>query len=118
MGKHALTYRLRVPLVALLRTPATGSRWRKRVRVDWVLRWPRWLLLVAGVFTLWAGSAAAIMLTTLNLNSPMDMPTAHFLAPGEGKVLDMGEGTGRSAIMVLENRSKTTVVALDLFTEQ
>jgi ubiquinone/menaquinone biosynthesis C-methylase UbiE len=32
-----------------------------------------------------------------------------------GRVLDMGAGTGRSSIMVLESRPQATLVALDLF---
>lgn len=82
-----------------------------------VLKWPKPLLAVVGLFTLWAGSAAILILTGLNLRGPMEMPTPHFLSSGAGKVLDMGAGTGRSSIMLLESRPKTTLVALDLFTD-
>jgi SAM-dependent methyltransferase len=48
----------------------------------------------------------------------MALPTPSFLASGSGRVLDMGAGSGRSAIMALEARPKCTLVALDLFGEQ
>ncbi|MDQ6664261.1 MAG: class I SAM-dependent methyltransferase [Acidobacteriota bacterium] len=51
----------------------------------------------------------------INVNGRAVLPTQNFLASGRGRVLDMGAGTGRSSIMVLEARPKTTLVALDLF---
>lgn len=84
----------------------------------WTLKWPRLTLIPAAALTLWAASSSAVVFTQLNVNSPMEMPTANFLASGTGKVLDMGAGTGRSSIALLEARPKTTVVSLDLFTEQ
>src|SRR5262249_35108379 len=39
------------------------------------------------------------------------------LRSGVGRVLDIGAGTGRSSIMVLESRPQATLVALDLFAE-
>lgn len=83
----------------------------------WTRKVSRLWLIPTGALTLWAASAAALILFGFNVNGPMDMPTANFLAGGGGKVLDMGAGTGRSTIMLLEARPKTTVVALDLFTE-
>jgi len=51
----------------------------------------------------------------LDINGRLPLPTPSFLASGSGKVLDMGAGSGRSSIMVLEGRPRTTVVALDKF---
>ena len=85
----------------------------------WFLKWSRLALIPVAAFTLWAASASVMVFTGLNLNTPMELPTSNFLKSGTpAKVLDMGAGTGRSTIMVLDNRPKTTVVALDLFTEQ
>ncbi len=81
-------------------------------------RWSPILLAISGVFTLWAASAAAMVLYGFNVNGPMDPPTENFLRAGTGKVLDMGAGTGRSSIMLLKARPQATLVALDLFTEQ
>jgi len=83
----------------------------------WFLKWPKALLVPFGALSLWAVSAGSMVLFGFDLNGPMPMPTHNFLAKGEGKVLDMGAGTGRSSIALLEARPKTTVVALDLFTE-
>lgn len=80
--------------------------------------WSRILLAISAAFTLWAGSAAALVLYGLNVNGPMDPPTENFLSAGTGRVLDMGAGTGRSSIMFLKARPNATLVALDLFTEQ
>src|ERR1700704_494258 len=83
----------------------------------WSLKWPKVLLVPTAALALWAGSAGCMVLFGFDLNGPMDMPTQNFLTKGSGKVLDMGAGTGRSTIMLLETRPKTTVVALDLFTD-
>ena len=84
----------------------------------WTRKWSRLALIPIGALTLWATSAGVMVRFGFNLNGPMEMPTANFLTSGSGKILDMGAGTGRSSIMLLEARPKTTVVALDLFTEQ
>jgi ubiquinone/menaquinone biosynthesis C-methylase UbiE len=51
----------------------------------------------------------------INVNGRTELPTQSFLATGAGRVLDIGAGTGRSSIMVLESRPRATLVALDLF---
>lgn len=80
-------------------------------------RWPRWLLAVLGAFTLWAGVSFVIARFVFDINGRAALPTEAFLRSGQGRVLDMGAGTGRSSIMVLEARPGTTLVALDLFSE-
>jgi len=72
-------------------------------------------MLLLGVFALWSISAFAAARFVLDINGRASLPTEHFLASGFGRVLDIGAGTGRSSIMVLEARPKTSVVALDLF---
>jgi ubiquinone/menaquinone biosynthesis C-methylase UbiE len=78
--------------------------------------WHKAVLAVLGLATLWALSAGIMIRFGFDMNGRASMPTAAFL-PSGGKVLDMGAGTGRSTLMVLENRPNTTVVALDLFGE-
>jgi SAM-dependent methyltransferase len=80
-------------------------------------KWSRWPLILLGVLTLWAGSAALLIRFGVNINSVAPMPTANFLRSGAGKVLDLGAGTGRSSIMLLSARPHVTLVALDLFGE-
>jgi SAM-dependent methyltransferase len=79
--------------------------------------WPKILLALFGAFALWTVAAFLTARFMLNINGEPALPTAHFLASGQGgRILDMGAGTGRSTIMVLRERPQTNVVALDLFT--
>ena len=80
-------------------------------------KWPRWAVFVLGAVTLWSGAAFLVARLSLNVNGRLALPTQQFLVSGEGRVLDMGAGTGRSTLMVLEQRPRTTVVALDLFAD-
>ncbi|MBC7927632.1 MAG: class I SAM-dependent methyltransferase [Bryobacteraceae bacterium] len=79
--------------------------------------WSRWLLIVLGAGTLWAGSAFLLIRFAVNVDSIAAMPTQNFLRSGTGKVLDLGAGTGRSSIMFLSARPAARLVALDLFGE-
>lgn len=80
-------------------------------------KWARWLTLLAGFVVVW--SASALLLTRFGFNANGIPPplTEHFLSSGQGRVLDIGAGTGRSSIMVLRARPQATLVALDLFGE-
>lgn len=81
------------------------------------LRWSRVLMLFIGAVTLWSVAAFTTARFGLNANGRLSLPTQRFLNSGRGRILDMGAGTGKSTIMVLEARPQTTVVAPDLFTE-
>lgn len=81
-----------------------------------VFSWVRWLMIVLGLVFVWAAAAAAAM-HWVGINVVPALPTQAFLQSGEGRVLDLGAGTGRSAIMVLAERPRTSLVALDLFGE-
>jgi ubiquinone/menaquinone biosynthesis C-methylase UbiE len=83
----------------------------------YALRGPKWLAACVGLVGVWALSAFIVMQTGLNLRARAQLPTQSFLASGTGRVLDLGAGTGRSSLMVLEARPKATLVALDLFGE-
>ena len=80
-------------------------------------RWSKVPMLLLGAFTLWSFAACLVARFGLNVNGRLPLPTQKFLASGTGRVLDMGAGTGRSTLMVLEARPQTTVVALDLFAD-
>jgi ubiquinone/menaquinone biosynthesis C-methylase UbiE len=66
------------------------------------------------ILALWSG-ASALATRAFDVNGRASMPTQNFLRSGSGRILDLGAGTGRSSIMVLEARPKATLVALDLF---
>jgi SAM-dependent methyltransferase len=78
-------------------------------------KWPKPLTWVFGALTLWSVAAFAVSHFALDVNARSAPPPAKFLASGAGRVLDMGAGTGRSTLMVLDYRPQATVVALDLF---
>jgi len=87
----------------------------------WILgharKWPKAPMILIGAVTLWSAAAFLVARFGLNVNGRLPLPTQQFLTSGAGRVLDMGAGTGRSTLMVLEARPQTTVVALDLFGE-
>ena len=70
-----------------------------------------------GLTSVWAGAAFLLIRFGIDVNSQASMPTENFLRSSEGRVLDLGAGTGRSSIMVLGARPKVTLVALDLFAD-
>ena len=78
-------------------------------------RWSRLVMVLLGGFVLWSLSAFVVAKFVMDVNGRASLPTQNFLRSGTGKVLDMGAGTGRSSIMVLEARPRATLVALDLF---
>ena len=93
-------------LTAILVCVLLIGRWRK---------WRVWSLLPLIVLTLWTAAGFAVMRFVLDLNGRAAMPTDNFFRPGTGRVLDIGAGTGRSSIMVLEARPQATLVASDQF---
>ncbi len=74
-------------------------------------------MILIGAMTLWSVAAFLVARFGLNANGRLPLPTQKFLTSGTGRVLDMGAGTGRSTLMVLEARPQATVVALDLFAD-
>ncbi len=78
-------------------------------------RWPRWLTAVGGVLALWALAGFAITQVVLRAHPPMELPTAAFLRSGAGKVLDLGAGSGRSSLMVVQARPGAHVTAVDIY---
>ena len=80
-------------------------------------RWSKWPMLVLGVLVVWSSTAFLVTCFVFDVNGRPSLPTQSFLGSGKGRVLDIGAGTGRSSIMVLESRPQATLVALDLFAD-
>ena len=78
-------------------------------------KWGRWSMLLIAMLLAWSTVAFLIVRFGFNANGRASLPTDAFFRPGTGRVLDIGAGTGRSSIMVLEARPQSTLVALDLF---
>jgi ubiquinone/menaquinone biosynthesis C-methylase UbiE len=85
--------------------------------LGYVRKWSKWLMLFLGALVLWSSAAILVTRFVIDINGRPSLPTQSFLSSGTGRVLDMGAGTGRSSIMVLESRPRATLVALDLFAE-
>jgi SAM-dependent methyltransferase len=80
-------------------------------------KWSKWPMLLFGALSLWSSAAFVVARFVFDINGRASLPTQSFLRSGAGRVLDIGAGTGRSSIMVLESRRQATLVALDLFGE-
>ena len=80
-------------------------------------KWSRVPMLLLGAVAVWSIAGFIVARFVVNVNGRASLATENFLVSGTGRVLDMGAGTGRSSIMVLEARPRTTLVALDLFGE-
>lgn len=80
-------------------------------------KWSLWYSVPVAAVCLWSAAGFGVMRFGLNANGRASLPTEGFLRSGTGRVLDIGAGTGRSSIMVLEARPKATLVATDLFAE-
>jgi ubiquinone/menaquinone biosynthesis C-methylase UbiE len=78
-------------------------------------KWSKWPMLFVGMAALWSTAAFLVVRFVIDVNGRPSLPTQSFFHSGTGRVLDMGAGTGRSSIMVLEARPQATLVALDLF---
>jgi ubiquinone/menaquinone biosynthesis C-methylase UbiE len=85
--------------------------------LGYVRKWSRWLMLFLGVVAFWSGAALLVERFVIDINGRAALPTQTFLRSGVGRALDIGAGTGRSSIMVLQSRPQATLVALDLFGE-
>lgn len=100
-----LTYGHLVVLV-----PALLALWLGRRR-----GWGKWAMFTLGAVALWAAASTLMLRTQFRANDRGELPVQSFLASGRGRVLDIGVGTGRSSVMVLEARPQATLVALDEF---
>lgn len=73
--------------------------------------------IVLAVVVIWSFVSFVVLRFVVDVNGRGSMPTQAFMESGAGRVLDLGAGTGRSSVMVLEARPKVALVALDLFGE-
>ena len=80
-------------------------------------RWNRILSAILAVVTLWSLAGFLVVQFAIGMTRPLPLPTEKFLASGAGRVLDVGAGSGRSALMVLQARPRATLVALDKFAQ-
>jgi len=79
--------------------------------------WRRWLVVLSGMIGIW-GAVGLVLTHTMmgGLNAPQRLPSERFLASGQGRVLDVGAGSGRALIGLLLARPRVTGTALDIYT--
>lgn len=77
-----------------------------------VWTWPKWLAVACAAITVWA--LFSFMFVYM-LRVPATLPTDAFLASGAGRVLDVGAGSGRLSIGLLQARPQIRVTALDIY---
>lgn len=80
----------------------------------WRAGWRRTGLALA-LLALWGVTAGIVLNGVMRFSRPITLPTERFLASGRGEVLDVGAGSGRSALMVLLARPDARLTALDIF---
>jgi ubiquinone/menaquinone biosynthesis C-methylase UbiE len=85
--------------------------------LGYLRKWSKVPMVLAGALLVWSFTALLVMRFVIDINGRGSLPTENFFRSGAGRVLDLGAGTGRSSIMVLEARPQATLVALDLFGE-
>jgi SAM-dependent methyltransferase len=76
--------------------------------------WPRWIAIGSGIVAVWSIAALALVNVAWGINKPSRIPDS-FLASGEGRVLDVGAGSGRAAVGVLLTRPLARVTGVDLY---
>jgi len=79
-------------------------------------RWPRWTIALSAVLAVWSLGGAFIVHDVIQINEPVMPVTALFLPSGNGRVLDLGAGSGRATLGLLLSRPEASVVALDRYT--
>jgi SAM-dependent methyltransferase len=97
-----------LPVLAVAAAFLLLGYWRK---------WSKWPMILFAAVALWSTGAFLVARFMMDINGQGSLPTENFLRSGVGRVLDLGAGTGRSSIMVLQARPRATLVALDLFGE-
>ena len=78
--------------------------------------WARWLTAITSVIAVWALAASLVMHYVIRINLPVVLSTERFLASNSGRVVDLGAGSGRATVMVLQARPNVTVTSLDRYT--
>src|SRR6476646_2511935 len=79
------------------------------------LHW-RWSIVATSVAVSVCGCMGLFFVHVLGgINAPLRLPSDRFLAGDRGRFLDVGAGSGRAAIGVLQARPHTTATAVDIY---
>jgi SAM-dependent methyltransferase len=83
--------------------------------IAWARRWHGLVRALFALAAAWSLAGFVVVWQVLRFNDLSTIPTPAYLSSGAGRVLDIGAGSGRASLMVLLERPRTTVVALDNF---
>lgn len=83
--------------------------------LGWYLRWRRWAVAVAALVSLWGMAGAVAMHYAVQIASPQRLATSAFLPDDTGTVLELGAGSGRATIGLLQARPGIRIVAVDRY---
>ena len=81
----------------------------------WRLRWPRWTCVAVLGVGLWGLAGAVAMHYAIQIASPQRLTSAAFLPANRGTVLELGAGSGRGTIGLLQARPGVRIVAVDRY---
>jgi len=79
------------------------------------LHWRGWVVAVSALLAAWGFAGLFFMHVVGGINAPMRVMSDQFLASDRGRFLDIGAGSGRAAIGVLQARPHTTATAVDIY---
>lgn len=83
--------------------------------VAWRLRWPRGTVVLSAAVGLWGMAGAVAMHHAVQIAAPARLATASFLPGNAGEVLELGAGSGRATIGLLQARPGIRIVAVDRY---
>jgi len=76
---------------------------------------PGWTVVLTGAGSLWGLTGLILMQFVFRAHKPLVLPTDQFIASGEGRLLDLGCGSGRTSIMMGQARPAVKIVGVDNF---
>ena len=78
-------------------------------------RWNRWIIVACGLVVVWGIAALIVIHGLFRLNLPLPPASERFLASGNGRVVDIGAGSGRATIGLMLAKPAVTVTAVDIY---
>lgn len=80
-----------------------------------LLGWRSWIVALAALLSAWGAAGLFVLHVLAGINTPLTLPTDRFMASAQGRVVDIGAGSGRALIGVLQTRPGTRGTAVDIY---
>lgn len=78
-------------------------------------KWNRWVIAACALVIVWGVAASIVIHSVFRLNLPLAPSSDRFLASGNGRVVDIGAGSGRATVGLLLAKPRVTVTAVDIY---